>query len=159
MSIANRLKNYIDGQGVRYDTVEHPRSLTAVASAHNAHVPARHMAKSVVVHHELGYAIVVVPSTYRVELGRVQDELGKRLGLASEEEIGGVFEDCDMGAVPPVGAAYGLEVLVDDSLLHEPEVWFEGGDHRTLVHVDRDGFNRLLRNAKRGQIGHQAHVM
>lgn len=156
MSIANRLKNYIDGQGVHYDTVEHPRSLTAIASAHGAHVPGRRMAKSVVVHHEMGYAVVVVPSTHRVELGRVQDALGKRLGLASEEEIGDVFEDCDRGAVPPVGAAYGLEVLVDENLMHEPEVWFEGGDHRTLIHVDGDGFNRLLRNAKKVRIGHHA---
>lgn len=156
MSIANRLKTYIDGQGVRYDTIDHPRSLTASAAAHGAHVPGRRMAKSVVVHHELGYAVVVVPSTHRVELGRVQDALGKRLGLASEEEIGDVFADCDMGAVPPVGAAYGLEVLVDESLLHEPEVWFEGGDHRTLIHVDGDGFNRLLRDARKGRIGHHA---
>ena len=155
MSIANKLKQYLVGQGVAYDIVEHPRSVTASESAHRAHVLADQMAKSVVVHFDQGYALAVVPCTSRVELGRVQKELGKRLGLASESEIGDVFKDCDMGAVPPIGAAYGLEVIVDAHLMEEPDIYFEGGDHRALVHVSGDGFNRLLKDARRARIGHQ----
>lgn len=155
MSIANILKQYLVGQHVSYDIVEHPRSVTASESAHRAHVLADRMAKAVVVHYDQGYALAVVPSTARVELGRVQEELGKRLGLASENEIGDVFKDCAMGAVPPIGAAYGLDVIVDEHLMDEPEVYFEGGDHRILVHVSGDSFNRLLKDARRARIGHQ----
>jgi hypothetical protein len=70
MTIASRLKDYIDGKGISYDTVAHHRTSTTRQSAVAAHVPGSRMAKSVVVHHELGYALAVVPSTHRIELGR-----------------------------------------------------------------------------------------
>ncbi|WP_292168860.1 YbaK/EbsC family protein, partial [Mesorhizobium sp.] len=87
MTIANKLKHFIDGKGVFYDTVEHHRTSTSRQSAIAAHVPGSIMAKSVVVHHELGYALAVVPSTHRIELGTLQSIMDKRLGLASEDEV------------------------------------------------------------------------
>ncbi|TIT42208.1 MAG: aminoacyl-tRNA deacylase, partial [Mesorhizobium sp.] len=104
MTIANKLKHFIDGKGVFYDTVEHHRTSTSRQSAIAAHVPGSIMAKSVVVHHELGYALAVVPSTHRIELGTLQSIMDKRLGLASEDEVVSLFGDCDVGAVPPIGA-------------------------------------------------------
>ena len=75
------------------------------------------------IHHELGYLLAVVPSTHRIDLGTLQSLAGTRLGLASETEIGEVVSDCDFGAVPPVGAAYGADVILDDSLNDVPEVY------------------------------------
>ncbi|TIT94215.1 MAG: aminoacyl-tRNA deacylase, partial [Mesorhizobium sp.] len=98
MTIANKLKHFIDGKGVSYDTVEHHRTSTSRQSAIAAHVPGSIMAKSVVVHHELGYALAVVPSTHRIELGTLQSIMDKRLGLASEDEVVSLFGDCDIGA-------------------------------------------------------------
>ena len=68
MHVADRLKHYLDDQHVACDLVPHPRTLTAMQSAHAAHVPSECMAKAVVVHHELGYLLAVVPSTHRVSL-------------------------------------------------------------------------------------------
>ena len=107
MTIATRLKDYIENAGVSYETVPHQRTSTSRQSAMAAHVPGSRLAKTVVVHHELGYALAVVPSTHRVELGALQDIMDKRLGLATEDEAGTLFEDCDVGAIPPIGAAYG----------------------------------------------------
>lgn len=156
MSISSRLKQYMDGQGVHYETVPHPWSVAPIQAAHRAHVSDEQTAKSVVIHHEMGYVLAVVPSTYRVELGQVQAAIGKRLGLASESEVGSVFGDCDRGAVPPVGIVWGVDTIVDESLLGMPEVYFEGGDHRTLVHVSGDVFGRLMKDARRARIGHHA---
>src|SRR5437868_12235767 len=87
MTIATRLREFIDGKGISYDTVAHHRTSTSRQSAIAAHVPGSVMAKSVVVHHELGYALAVVPSTHRIEFGRLQDVMDRRLGLASEDEV------------------------------------------------------------------------
>ncbi len=76
------------------------------------------------------------------------------LGLATEGEIADLFDDCDLGAVPPVGAAYGLSVVLDESLVDAPEVYFEGGDHTTLVHVAGDAFGTLMSDARRGRFSH-----
>ncbi len=156
MTIAHRLKRYLDSEGIRYDVVAHPRTMTSRDSAQAAHVPGDRVAKTVVVHHELGYVLAVVPSAHRVELGTLQDVLEKRLGLAAESEIAKLFDDCDLGAVPPVGAAYQLPVIWDESLAAVPEVYFEGGDHTTLVRVSGDAFRALMKDARRARFSHLA---
>ena len=156
MTIATRLKNYIESAGVPYDTVAHQRTSTSRQSALAAHVPGSRMAKTVVVHHELGYALAVVPSTHRVELGALQEVMNKRLGLATEDEAGLLFEDCDVGAIPPIGAAYGVPVVLDESFGDASDVYFEGGDHRTLVHVSGRDFRDLTRDSTRARFSHTA---
>jgi Ala-tRNA(Pro) deacylase len=114
------------------------------------------MAKSVVIHHELGYVLAVVPSTHRVELGTLQDVLDKRLGLATEGEVTTLFSDCEIGAIPPIGAAYGVPVVLDESLGDAPHLYFEGGDHKSLVHVSGDAFRVLTKDARRARFSHHA---
>jgi Ala-tRNA(Pro) deacylase len=156
MTIAKRLKAHLDAEGVRFDTVDHPRTATTSESAQAAHVPGDRLAKTVVIHLEDGYVLAVVPSSHRVDLGDLQELLGRRLGLAAETEVSELFEDCDVGAAPPVGAAYGVPVVVDRSLAGLDRVWFEGGDHRTLVSVAGADFDRLMRDARRGSFSHSA---
>ena len=156
MTIALRLRNYLERQGIGYDEMTHPRTETSSGTAKAAHVPGRFMAKSVVVHHELGYALAVVPSSNRVELETLQELLGKRLGLAAENEIAKVFDDCDLGAIPPIGAAYGVPVVVEESLVNAPDVYFEGGDHATLVHVTGEAFRKLMNDGRKARFSHPA---
>ena len=122
-----------------------------------AHVPGSRMAKSVLIHHELGYALAVVPSTHRIELGTLQDVMDKRLGLASEDEVVTLFDDCDVGAIPPIGAAYDVPVILDESLGDAADIYFEGGDHKTLVHVSGRDFRNLTKGARRARFSHPAY--
>ena len=154
MAIAKRLKHYLEDQNIDYDIVTHPRTMTSAETAHAAHVSGERVVKSVVIPHELGYLLAVVPSTHRIDLGSLQALAGTRLGLAAETEVGEVFDDCDLGAVPPVGAAYGVEVIVDDSLDDLSEVYFEGGDHRTLVHASGAAFQARMKDARHGSFSH-----
>jgi len=154
MTIAARLMQHLDAAGIRYDPIGHPRTETSMGSARAAFIPPAQLAKAVLIHHELGYLLAVVPGSHRVELGTLQDILGKRLGLASEEEVGRLFDDCAPGALPPVGAAYELPVLLDSALDDAPEVFFEGGDHTTLVHVGQASFQSLMKEARRARFSH-----
>ncbi|HDL85873.1 MAG TPA: YbaK/EbsC family protein, partial [Candidatus Acetothermia bacterium] len=76
------------------------------------------------------------------------------VALATEEEISALFPDCDTGAIPPVGAAYGLKTVVDESLEGHEDVYFEGGDHRSLVHLSGAEFHQLM-----GKIPHERFSM
>lgn len=71
--------------------------------------------------------------------------MDRRLGLANEEELWKLFDDCDLGAAPPVGAAYHVPTVVDDRLTGLDRVWFEGGDHRTLAEMRGKDFDRLMK--------------
>ena len=56
------------------------------------------------------------------------------------------------GAVPPIGDAYGLEVIFDDCLNECGDVYFEAGDHMDLVRVGAIDFRDLMGNARHGVI-------
>lgn len=148
MTIARKLQDYIDGVGIAYDTVPHHRTATTSQTAQAAHVPGSRLAKSVLIHDETGYTLAVVPSTHQVELSLLQSVMNKRLGLASEDEISSLFADCEVGAVPPVGSAYNVRMLLDESLNDAADVYFEGGDHRTLVHMSGPNFRNLMKDAQ-----------
>ena len=154
MTIAKRLKAHLDSQGIAYETVAHPRTMTASATAEAAHVPGDRLAKAVVIHVESGPVLAVVPSNHRIDLTALQEMLDRRLGLASETELGALFDDCDIGAAPPVGSAYDVPTVIDRSLTGLDRVWFEGGDHRTLVTIAGADFDRLMRDARQGGFSH-----
>lgn len=150
MTIAATLQKYLRDCGIDYDIVEHPRALSSSRTAQAGHVPGDRLAKAVVLKSEGGYTMAVVPASRHIRLGEIQDFLNRPIGLATEAEVGKLFGDCDLGAIPPVGRAYGLEVIVDDSLSGQPEVYFEAGDHLNLIHVNGPAFQRLMADAGHG---------
>ncbi|HEY7689161.1 MAG TPA: YbaK/EbsC family protein [Dongiaceae bacterium] len=150
MTIAATLQKYLSDCGIRYDVVEHPRTVSSSRTAQAGHVPGDRLAKAVVLKSEGGYTMAVVPASRHIRLGEVQDYLRQPVGLATEAEVGQLFGDCDLGAIPPVGRAYGLPVIVDDSFDGQPEIYFEAGDHQNLIHVDAPAFKRLMAEARHG---------
>jgi len=144
MAIARTLKSYLEERGVKYDTVEHSHTETAVDSAKSAHVPPHQMAKAVVLEDETGYIVGVLPSNNRLNLGWVSEELDRDLRLAGEEELRSLFTDCDTGAVPALSEAYGLKVIWDDQLKHASDIYIEAGDHEHLIHLRGTDFQELM---------------
>jgi Ala-tRNA(Pro) deacylase len=70
--------------------------------------------------------------------------------MAAESEIDRLFTDCAHGAVPAAGSCYGLDVIVDDSIRMQPEIYIEAGDHETLLHLGRAQFARLTAGSLHG---------
>ena len=147
MAISITLLEYLEWKGVDYEIVEHPRTHSSMQTAEVAHVPGDSLAKGVVLEDERGYLMAVLPATHRIQLGRLHHKYNRQLGLATEDEIAGLFNDCDTGAIPPVGDAYGFDVVIDDSLTDSEEIFFEAGDHTDLVHVSGADFRELMSNA------------
>ena len=146
MAIATTLKSYLDKHGVEYDTVEHTHTDTAMDSAKSAHVPPYQMAKAVVLEDKDGYIVSVLPSNNRLNIGWVSEELNRDLRLASEPELGKLFEDCKTGAIPALSDAYGLKVIWDDQLKHASDVYIEAGDHEHLIHLRGEDFKQLMKS-------------
>ena len=155
MATASTVMRYMAQHGVRYDVVAHPHSRSSMETAELAHVPGDRLAKSVVLEDEDGYVMAVLPSTYHVRLGKLGRELNRSLRLATEKELTTLFADCEMGAVPPVGLAYGMSTIVDDSLTDQPEIYFEAGDHEQLIRLDRDAFTALMEHAGHARFAHR----
>ena len=144
MAIAKTLKAYLTARGVPYELVPHPRSSTTLEAAHAAHVPGDQVAKAVVLEDADGYVVAVVPSTNRLDFDWVGETLGRELQLAEEYELPELFRDCSIGAVPGLPEAYGLEVVWDDQLDGQDDIYVEAGDHRNLIHIRGEDFEELM---------------
>ena len=152
MTVAASVIRVLADHGTEYELVPHPKSFSSIQSASAAHVPEDHIAKGVLLKDRSGYVLAVIPASEWIDLRRLSSELGRDLNMAPEAEIDRLFSDCDPGAVPPLGEAYGLEMVLDESLTSLSSIYFEGGDHEHLVRLDGDQFNALMRGVRRGHI-------
>lgn len=157
MEIAGTLQRYLDLQGVDYELVEHPYAGDSMHTSQAAHIPGAQLAKAVLLEDEDGYLLAALPASRHLQLGTVHHLLKRRLGLADERELHDHFTDCEDGAIPALGAAYGIDTLVDDALLACEDVYVEAGDHRHLVHVSGETFRRLVGAAPHGDLTHHPH--
>jgi len=148
MGIAITLAQYLMERGVPYDVIEHAPTETAYQSATASHIPPDRIAKAVVLEGREGFVLAVLPASRHIQFADLRRELGRYVDIAKEEQIEALFLDCEAGAVPALGGAYGLKVVVDDSLANEPEMYLEGGDHLSLVHMSGAAFRELLADAQ-----------
>ena len=151
MRISMTRAAYLLDRKIGYDLVTHPATMRSSGSAKKGHVPSSRLAKAVVLKGTAGYLLAVLPASHRIQIAELRALLGDNVDLANEEQIETLFGDCERGAVPAIGAAYGLKVVMDDSLANEPDVYFEGGDHASLVHVSGANFRSLMAGAKSGR--------
>lgn len=151
MAIATTLQDYLGRWGVEYEVVSHPHTQSSLETAEAAHVPGDQLAKCVMTEDYQGYLMVVVPASHEVEFSLLDDQLDRRLGLATEAELADIFTDCELGAIPPLGEAYGVDVAVDDSLVACDSVYFEAGDHAELIRLRGEDFRDLMAGAEHGR--------
>lgn len=154
MAIAPTVIDFLQRHGVSYAVLAHPHTERTRDTATQAHVAPGRLAKAVVLADEAGFVMVVIPGNRHVSLNTVSGKLGRRLELVPEDRIAPVFRDCEAGAIPPLGAAYGMNTVLDDHLVGLPEVFFEAGDHLEVIRVRGDEFVRLLADARHGQFSH-----
>jgi Ala-tRNA(Pro) deacylase len=151
MAIALTLQQYLADQGTEYDLVQHVPTQSSMRTAEASHVPGDCLAKAVLLKDGANYLLAVVPASHQLRLDDLAMQLNHEVELATEQEIAKLFQDCARGAVPPIGAAYGVDVIVDDSIARQPDIYFEGGDHATLVHMSGAEFARLTSGMQHGQ--------
>ena len=144
MTIAPKLRTYLDREHAVYELIDHPPTRSAAQTARVAHIPASCMAKGVLLDTPDDRVLAVLAADRRIDLEDLRAELDEKPHLAKEKEVVEIFDDCAPGAVPPI---------VDDMLAREPDIFFEAGDHRSLVHMEQAEFRRLTRQAQHGSFG------
>lgn len=147
MSVAPTLKAYLAQRHVDYELIHHSHTSTSIASARQAQLTPERLAKAVVLKDSNGFLLAVLPATHVLELEALNRLLGRQLTLSSEAELGQLFPDCEVGAVPPIGSAYGVPVALDESLTVQPEIYCEAGNHTELIHLQEEQFETLLKGA------------
>ncbi|UCH16678.1 MAG: YbaK/EbsC family protein [Burkholderiales bacterium] len=152
MPIPIRLQTFLLEHGAQAEVCAHRHSRTSSETARAAHVPPHLVAKAVVLEDDSGCLVAVVPADRFVRLGLLARQLERpQLRLADESRIAELFPDCERGAVPALGMAWGLETVVDEELESADTVYFECGDHEQLVKLSRAQFHELMQAAPHGR--------
>lgn len=148
MSVARKLKAYLDAEKVNYEVLSHPESITAQETAESLHVPGKQVAKVIMVKVGDGIVMTVLPSTWKVDLHQLKDVFNtNHVELATEEEFKKLFPDCEIGAMPPFGNLYDLDVHVDRSLTEDEEIVFHAGTHHEAIKMSYQDFANLVKPA------------
>jgi Ala-tRNA(Pro) deacylase len=142
---ARKLKQFLDSHNIKYVSIKHSEAYTAQEIAASAHIPGKELAKTVIVKIDGNMAMAVLPAGYKVEFELLKEAAkANKVELASEEEFKDVFPDCEIGAMPPFGNLYGLEVFVAKTLAEDKEIAFNAGSHIELIKLAYKDFENLV---------------
>jgi Ala-tRNA(Pro) deacylase len=140
-----RVPDFLAEQRVAFETLLHPLAYTAQKRAKYLRVPGRQVAKSVLLAGPQGYFLAVLPATHQIDTAVLARELGGPVRLAGEREIRAVFPDCEWGVVPPFGRLYGLATVLDEALIGDALLVFEGSRQMEALRLSGRDFERLER--------------
>ncbi|MEE4175812.1 MAG: YbaK/EbsC family protein [Xanthomonadales bacterium] len=152
MTVAKTLHDWLDARQLPETVLRHDHTSCSSETAEAAHVPGRQLAKGVVLRTQDGYhLLVVIPADRMLSLEKMTSIYGGELVLADENELKSLFPDCETGAVPVLGMAYQLPTYVDQVLFDQDKVYFEAGDHESLLCMSGESFAELFEEPAIGE--------
>ncbi len=141
-----KLKEFLDSNKIKYVSIKHSLAYTAQEIAASAHIRGKELAKTVMVSLDGKTAMAVLPASYRVDLERLKKAAGaSKIELLTEKDFKDMFPECEVGAMPPFGNLYGMEVYVAASLAEDDEIAFNAGSHTELIRVAYKDFERMVK--------------
>lgn len=141
-----RLKEYLNRNNVKYVSIVHSEAYTAQEIAALAHVSGKELAKTVVIKKDGQAAMAVLPASHKIDWNLLKAATGAaKVELAGERELRDMFSDCEVGAMPPFGNLYRMEVFVETSLTRDREIAFNAGSHIELIKLSFEDFSRLVK--------------
>ncbi len=155
---AKKLKEFLDSNKVKYVSISHSSAYTAMEIAAMAHVPGKDLAKTVMIKINGQMAMVVLPATHMIKMDLLRKAVGSDdVRLSTEQEFKDKFTDCEVGAMPPFGNLYNLQVYVSNSLKEDEEIAFNAGTHTELIKLSYKDFERLV-NPKVAEISYKTKL-
>lgn len=140
-----KLIDYLNQNHVPFTTMRHPRTYTAQETAASAHIKGKLMVKTVIMKLDGEMVMAVLPAPYRVDFQRVKQFTGaKQVELADEKEMEEACPDCTVGAVPPFGNLYKMQVIVDQDLAEDDNITFDAGSHVELLQMSFKDYSKLV---------------
>jgi Ala-tRNA(Pro) deacylase len=141
-----KLKEFLDSNNIKYVTISHSLAYTAQDIAASAHIPGRELAKTVIVKIDGKMSMAILPASDKIELDLLKEAVGSsKVELASEQEFEDLFPGCEIGAMPPFGNLYGMQVFVDENLTEDTEIVFNAGSHTELIRLSYKDYEKLVK--------------
>jgi len=143
---SRKLKEFLDSHQIKYITITHSPAYTAQQTAQVAHIPSRELAKTVMIEIDGKAAMAVLPADHKVDFDLLKQlTAADKVELASEQEFRTLFPDCEVGAMPPFGNLYGMDVYVHEALAEDEQIGFNAGSHSEIIKMAYRDFESLVK--------------
>lgn len=139
------LRDFLTEKKIPFEVIKHSPAFTAQQIAANAHISGKQVAKTVIVKIDGKMAMMIEPAHIKIDLAAVKRQLNaQRVELASESEFRNRFPDCEIGAMPPFGNLYGMDVFISDNISRDEFITFNAGTHSELLKMSYKDFYNLV---------------
>lgn len=140
-----KVRKLLNSNNIKYDTIMHSLAYTAQEIAASSHISAKELAKTVIVKLDGKLAMVVLPGHHKVNFDDLKNTTGaKEVTMAHEYEFQDKIPDCEVGAMPPFGNLYDMEVFVSSDLAKDERIAFNAGSHSELIRMTFDDYKKLV---------------
>ncbi|MEE9159384.1 MAG: YbaK/EbsC family protein [Gammaproteobacteria bacterium] len=140
-----KLKEFLNSHDIKYVSINHSPAYTAQEIAESAHIPGKELAKTVIIKIDGKLAMAVLPASYKIDLEQFKNATGaSNVELANEREFRQMFPECEVGAMPPFGNLYDMEVFVAQTLAEDEAIAFNAGSHTELIKLSYKDFEHLV---------------
>lgn len=141
----NTLREFLDEHRIRYLVTSHSTAYTAQEIAQTAHVNGREFAKTVIVKLDGELVMTVIPAPEKLDLDLLAGAGHAKTGeLAGENEFQGRFPKCEIGAMPPFGNLFGMDVYLEEDMTAHDSMSFNAGSHTELIQLKVKDYTRLV---------------
>ena len=141
----------LKSHGVWFETFEHQQVRTSEEAAKIRHGYALSQgAKAMLVrvkntNTDKRFLMLVVPGNIRFDTAKVKQLLtAKDIRFATEEEVATITDGIEPGGLPPFGNLFGLEVIVDPSLLKNEKIVFNAGDRSFSIAMKSADYQMIV---------------
>jgi len=147
MAIANTVIDYLESNRVKYSLINIVPVKTALEAARAATIAPDSLACATLVSGGGDQLMVVIPAGRKLDIWSLARRLKRDFAPSTEQQIQTRFHDCGVRYLPPLGMAYGVPTVVDQTLTELEQVYFMTGDRSHLIQVDKKNFRRVFKNA------------
>ncbi len=152
MPVAARLSQFLNRKGIDYQCLHHDRVDSLSLSLAASGVSPEQVIQATLLIDLKGVVMAVHPYQATLDVDAVCRLMGRRLQLLTSDQADRLFPDCESGMHPPLGSAYGVPIIIDESLLSAECCYMASGCSTTLLKLDGRGIRLALAGGTRGRI-------
>lgn len=145
--VAKRLKEYLDSNKVKYVAIKHSPAFTALEITESVHISSNNFIKTVMVKIDDKLAMAaVLPADKKLDVSALRNlTKAKDVEIATENEFSSKFSDCEVGAMPPFGALYDMDVYADFTFHKGEEISFNAGTHSEVITMSYKDYEKIVK--------------
>ena len=143
--LLEKIKEFLKENDINFTVTTHKPVYTSEEAAAVRNVDLKTGAKAMVIRSEGRFYLFVICADRKIDFKKVKQILNsKSVSFATEEEVMKI-SGCHIGAVPPFGNLFDLDVYVDNSILSVENINFNAGRNDTSIFMKREDYINIVK--------------